>query len=147
MRAPPEPHQPPAPPSVRLEQWASRLRALHDPQVRLAHLVESARSLPPLPATDRQDAHRVTGCLVRTWWIAHWHDGRCWFRTDSDAMTLKCLAGAIAEIASGGTPSEIATLEFGVFESLGLLRQLAENRQKTIRSLMNATRDFAALHS
>jgi sulfur transfer protein SufE len=62
-------------------------------------------------------------------------------------MTLKCLAGAIAEIASGGTPSEIATLEFGVFESLGLLRQLAENRQKTIRSLMNATRDFAALHS
>ena len=58
-------------------------------------------------------------------------------------MTLKCLAGAIAGLASGGTPDEIVALDFSPFESLGLLRQLAENRQRTIRGLITATREFA----
>jgi sulfur transfer protein SufE len=58
-------------------------------------------------------------------------------------MTLKSLAGAIAELASGGTPDEIAALDFSAFDSLGLLKQLAENRQKTIRNLMTATKTFA----
>jgi cysteine desulfuration protein SufE len=133
----------PLAPSLRLAHWSSRLAALNDPQVRLAQLVETARLLPPLPSIDRQEAHRVPGCLVRTWWIAEWREGRCWFRTDSDAMTLKCLAGAIAELASGGTPDEIAALDFSPFESLGLLKQLAENRQKTIRNLMNSVHEFA----
>jgi cysteine desulfuration protein SufE len=133
----------PMPPSLRLAHWSARLAAFNDPQTRLAHLVESARLSPPLPAAARQEAHRVAGCLVRTWWIAEWRDGRCWFRTDSDAMTLKCLAGAIAELASGGTPNEIAALDFSAFDSLGLLKQLAENRQKTLRNLMAATHTFA----
>jgi cysteine desulfuration protein SufE len=119
------------------------LATLSDPQSRLAHLVEAARRQPALPAADRLETHRVQGCLVRTWWIASWQDGRCWFRTDSDAMTLKCLAGAIAELASGGTPDEILALDFSPFDSLGLLRQLAENRQRTLRNLMSATQDFA----
>lgn len=144
------PHAPPAAsgptppsPSQRLAEWSSQLAALKDPQARLAHLVEAARGIPRLPDEDRLEAHRVPGCLVRTWWIAQWRDGRCWFRTDSDAMTLKCLAGAIAGLASGGTPDEIAALDFSPFESLGLLRQLAENRQRTIRSLIASTREFA----
>jgi sulfur transfer protein SufE len=58
-------------------------------------------------------------------------------------MTLKCLAGAIAELASGGTPDEIAALDFSAFDSLGLLKQLAENRQKTLRNLMTAAQTFA----
>jgi cysteine desulfuration protein SufE len=131
------------PPTLRLAHWSARLAALNDPQTRLAHLVEAARLKPPLPATDRQEVHRVAGCLVRTWWIAQWRDGRCWFQTDSDAMTLKSLAGAIAELASGGTPDEIAALDFSAFDSLGLLKQLAENRQKTIRNLITATKTFA----
>lgn len=90
MAAPTEP----LPPILRLAHWSARLAALNDPQTRLAHLVEAARLKPPLPATDRQEVHRVAGCLVRTWWIAQWYDQRCWFQTDSDAMTLKSLAGA-----------------------------------------------------
>lgn len=133
----------PLPPCLRLARWSSRLAALKDPQIRLAQLVETARLQSPLPAIDRQEAHRVQGCLVRTWWIAEWRQGRCWFRTDSDAMTLKCLAGAIAELATGGTPNEIAGLDFSPFESLGLLKQLAENRQRTIRNLMNSVHEFA----
>lgn len=133
----------PPSPSQRMAEWSSSLTAFSDPQARLAHLVEAARGIPPLPAEDRLEAHRVPGCLVRTWWIAERRDGRCWFRTDSDAMTLKCLAGAIAGLASGGTPDEIAALDFSPFESLGLLRQLAENRQRTIRGLIAATREFA----
>ncbi|MEN9545812.1 MAG: Cysteine desulfuration protein SufE [Verrucomicrobiota bacterium] len=159
MAAPTAPQSPPAappdsipaelgplealPPGLRLARWSSHLAALTDPQVRLAQLVETARLRPPLPTLDRQETHRVPGCLVRTWWIAEWHEGRCWFRTDSDAMTLKCLAGAIAELASGGTPAEIAALDFSPFDSLGLLKQLAENRQRTIRNLMNSVHEFA----
>lgn len=137
------PSGPPETPALRMARWSSRLATLSDPQSRLAHLVEAARQRPALPAADRLETHRVPGCLVRTWWIASWQDGRCWFRTDSDAITLKCLAGAIAELASGGAPDEILALDFSPFDSLGLLRQLAENRQRTLRNLMSATKDFA----
>jgi cysteine desulfuration protein SufE len=118
------PTDPMLPPSLRLAHWSARLAALNDPQTRLAHLVEAARLSPPLPAADRQETHRVAGCLVRTWWIAEWRDGRCWFRTDSDAMTLKCLAGAIAEVASGGNPDEIAALDAEAAEVLASIREL-----------------------
>ncbi len=119
------------------------LAALKDPQARLSWLVEWARRQPALPAELRLDCHRVAGCQVRVWWIAELRDGRCWFRTDSDAVTLKALAGFLGHYYNGRRPSEIVTGPRSPLERLGLYRQLAESRQATLHRIEDQIHTWA----
>jgi cysteine desulfuration protein SufE len=143
-----EPHlaePPPAEtPAHRVQRLAAHLASIRDPQSRFAWLVELARKRRPLETNLRLDAHRISGCMVRSWWIAEFANGRCRFSTDSDAVTLKAVLGAVADICTGGTPAEIVALDFDFLNSLGVLRQLAENRQATILRVIASMKEFAA---
>ena len=119
------------------------LSALRDPQARLSWLVEWARHQPSLPVELRQDRHRVEGCQVRIWWIAELRGGRCGFRTDSDAVTLKALAGFLAHHYSGRLPSEIVAGPRSSLERLGLYRQLAESRRATLQRIEDQVHAWA----
>ena len=130
--------------AAKQEGLLTALARLRDPQARFAWAVEQARKRPPLPEDLRLDAHRVTGCQVRLWFVSEFHDGRCWFRTDSDAVTLKAMTGLLCELASGAAPAEIARLDFAFLDQLGLLRQLAENRRATVLRVAEQLRAFAA---
>jgi len=118
--------------------------AVRDPQQRLARLVELAKARPLLPDTLKLDAHQVEGCQVRIWFVPEFRDGRCWFQTDSDAVTLKALVGLLCEIYSGRTPTEIAAHEQTFLEELAVLKQLAESRRATVLRVAQMIRDFAA---
>lgn len=131
-------------PAHRLQHLATHLASIRDPQSRFAWLVELARKRPPLETGRRTDTHRISGCMVRSWWIAEFAHGRCRFSTDSDAVTLKAVLGAVADICTGGTPAEIVALDFDFLSSMGVLRQLAENRQATILRVIASMKEFAA---
>ncbi len=131
-------------PVLRLERLAAHLASIRDPQSRFAWLVELARKRSPLEADRRTEAHRISGCMVRSWWIAELANGRCRFSTDSDAVTLKAVLGAVADICTGGTPAEIVALDFDFLNSTGVLRQFAENRQATILRVIASVKEFAA---
>jgi cysteine desulfuration protein SufE len=117
--------------------------ALRDPQARLAWLVERARRRPMLPESLRIEAHRVEGCVVRLWWVPEFRDGRCWFRMDSDAASLKAVIGLLCDFYSGAAPEEIVACPPDFLERLGLLRQLAENRRATVGRIAGAIQQFA----
>jgi cysteine desulfuration protein SufE len=119
------------------------LRAVRDPQARLQLAVELARQRPPLPDSLRTDAHRVPGCQVRLWLWAEIRDGRCWFATDSDAVSLKALVGLLCDLHSGRRPEEIGDQPAAALESLGLLRQLAESRRATLLRVADLIRAYA----
>ena len=110
----------------------SALRAIRDPQARFQWLVERARTRPPLPAEGRRDECRVTGCQVRLWWVQTERDGRRWFASDSDAVTLKALTGLLAECYSGEELEVLRREPVRFLEESGLLRQLAESRRATV---------------
>jgi cysteine desulfuration protein SufE len=140
---------PPPPPSddPALAELLAPYRRLRDPQARLSLAVEQARRRAPLPDAQRLDAHLVPGCLVRLWLVATWRDGRCWFATDSDAVTLKALTGLLAEAASGRPTAAARTLSPAFLEELGLLRLVAESRRATVLRTAGLMRDFAAGHA
>lgn len=127
------------------EQAAEAVLArLRDPQSRFAWLVERMRERPHLPDAFRLDDYRVSGCLVRLWFVPEFREGRCWFRTDSDAVTLRAITGFWCDIASGATPAELRDWNPQFLERLGVLRQLAENRQATVLRVGGQIREFAA---
>lgn len=108
------------------------LRTLRDPQARFQWLVDRARTRPMLPDSLRTDGHRVPGCQVRLWWIAEERDGRLWFASDSDAVTLKAITGLLADCYGGETAEGVKADPPRFLEDLGLLRLLAESRRATI---------------
>jgi len=122
------------------------LMRLRDPQSRFAWLVERARERPHLADDLRLDAHRVTGCQVRLWWIPEFRGGRCWFQSDSDAVTLRALTGMWCDLTSGASPSELAAWNPDFAVRLGLMRQMAENRQATVLRVAAMIRDYGAAH-
>ncbi|MEN9677429.1 MAG: Cysteine desulfuration protein SufE [Verrucomicrobiota bacterium] len=137
----------PAVPETLAEREAAlvaTLMRLRDPQSRFAWLVERARERPHLSDDLRLDAHRVTGCQVRLWWIPGFRGGRCWFQSDSDAVTLRALTGMWCDLACGASPAELAEWNPDFAVRLGLMRQMAESRQATVLRVAAMIRDYGA---
>ena len=135
--------------SALLEHQHQRLAPLlqiGDPQQRLARLVEGARHLAPLEAVLRIEGSRVEGCLVRVWFVPELRGGKCFFHCDSDAVSLKALGGLLCELYSGHAPEEISATNTGLLKHLGILHQLAENRQRTLARIEEKIRHFAREH-
>ena len=132
--------------SLRQQQLLAPLRALRDPQSRLAWSVAQAQHRLPLPDDLRLDQFRVEGCLVRIWLVPEFANGVCTFRTDSDAVSLKALSGLLCDYYSGDSPEGIVRHPPEFLQQLGLLRHLAENRRATVVRIGEKIRDFAMMH-
>jgi TatD DNase family protein len=128
---------------ARLADFSATLGALRHPQQRLGKLVDLARVRPPMPEALRRDEHLVPGCQVRLWFVREFHDGRCRFQTDSDAVTLKALTGLFCDLANDLPPEEVARFSADVLEDLGILKQLAESRRATVLRVAESMREFA----
>ena len=80
---------------------------------------------------------------MRLWFVPEFRERRCWFRADSDAVTLKAMVGLLCELNDGATPAEILSAGPVPLDRLGLLRQLAENRRATVLRVAERIREFA----
>lgn len=137
-------------PSLTTHAFAERHQTLRaallqrrDPQERLAWVVDQARTRPPFPAQLRTADRLVPGCAARLWLVAERENDRCRFRCDSDSAILKAAAGLLCDLYTGLTAAEIAGEEPAFLQETGLLHQFTENRQRTIRRVREAIRDFA----
>jgi cysteine desulfuration protein SufE len=128
------------------QQRLAELFQIGDPQQRLAHVIHYAAKQPTLETAYRIEGNRVEGCLVRVWFVPEFQGGKCFFRCDSDAVSLKALGGLLCDLYSGHTPEEIGATNLGVLKHTGLLPQLAENRQRTLARLEEKIRRFAQEH-
>ena len=133
--------------AARRAELVATLEAIRDPQARLGWVVERARSRPRLPPERLREEDLVPGCRVRIWWRARFENGRCRFEADSDAVTLKAMAGLIADLCDGASQAEVAQADFDFLERLGLLRQLAESRQATVLRIVELARGFGLQNS
>jgi len=117
---------------------------LRTAQDRLAWLVEQARQRPLLPAELRTDDRRVEGCLSKLWFVPEFREGRCWFRTESDSLIVKAVAGVLADFFNGQTADAILAHPAGLVARLGIQQHLTTNRRAGLARVEEKVRDFAA---
>ena len=122
------------------------LAPLRTTQDRLAWLVAQAQQRPLLPAELRTDDRRVEGCLSKLWFVAEFRDGRCGFRTESDSLIVKAVAGVLADFFSGETAADILAHPAGLLTRLGIQQHLTTNRRAGLARLEEKIRAFAAGH-
>lgn len=125
----------------------AELAPLRDPQARFAWLVERARQRPLLPAEFRTDAHRIPGCLARLWFVPEFREGRCHFRSESDSLVVKSIAGLLCDFYSDHTPEEIAAHPPDFLASVGISQHLTPNRRHALGRIWERIRDFALAHA
>jgi cysteine desulfuration protein SufE len=137
-----------APLAQRYQTLDVQLRAMPDPQQRFMACVDHARQRPWLPDPLKTSANRVEGCQVRIWFVAHLlENGRCEFLLDSDAITLKAVAGLLCDLYTGALPEEIVANPPLFLDDLRLTQSLAENRRRTVERIAEGIQAFARQHT
>ncbi len=131
-------------PDENLHRLAADLGAFEDPQERLAFVVDRVRRVPPLPAADRIDAHRVPGCVSVVWLTGREEAGRWIFRADADSPVVRGLLLLLCEVYSGADTTAIAGCGRDPLAELGLLRDLSPTRRNGLTSARERIRNLAA---
>ncbi|KAK9837492.1 hypothetical protein WJX81_006535 [Elliptochloris bilobata] len=104
-----------------LQDVSSELRAAGGARERTRLLLQYARALPRLPASERTMANRVMGCTSQVWVTAEL-DGRGCVRlgADSDSELTRGLAAVLVRCLSGLTPEEVLQVPLEALEGAGL---------------------------
>jgi cysteine desulfuration protein SufE len=131
----------------KLQQLVDDLSVIDDPQERLAFVVDRAKKIPPLPAGERTDAHRVPGCVSIVWLVPELRNGRCHFRSDAESPLVRGLVALVCEFFSGFTPTEILAADLDPVDALGLARNLSPTRRNGLAAVRAAIRAFAQQHA
>lgn len=116
---------------------------IEDSQERLGAVVDKAKRLPPLPAADKTEQNRVTGCISQVWVIGEARAGHCFFRCDADGPLVKGLVAFLCEFYSGATPTEITASTADPIESLDLVRNLSPTRVNGLAAVRARIRELA----
>ena len=116
---------------------------IEDSQERLAAVIDRAKRLPPLPAEEKTEQTRVTGCISQVWVLGESRAGGIHFRCDADGPLVKGLVAFVCDFFSGGTHAEIAASTADPLAALGLTRNLSPTRINGLTAVRARIRELA----
>jgi cysteine desulfuration protein SufE len=127
----------------KLQQLTDDLSVFEDPQERLGAIVDRAKRVPPLPASERTEANRVRGCVSVVWLMADLREGRGYFRGDAESPVVRGLVVCLCDFFSGAPIDEIAASDLEPLEALDVIRNLSPTRRNGLAAVRKAIREFA----
>lgn len=125
------------------QQLIEDLSIIEDPDERFALLIDEARKRPPLPDEYKTDEFLVRGCQSQLWIVPEFRDGLCYFKTDSDAVITKGIAGLLTDFYSGNPPHEILQVGPEFLSEVGITQHLSPNRRNGLTGVWERIRSFA----
>ena len=118
-----------------LDDWEDKYR----------FVIELGRELPELPASERNEANRVHGCVSQVWVVTDADDaGIITFRGDSDAHIVRGLVAIMLTALSGHGPDEIVAFDAeSLFQRMGLDTHLTPQRSNGLRAMVKRMKSEA----
>lgn len=122
-----------------------------DDRERIQQLEEWGRTLPELPEEQRIEANKVHGCQSQVWLVAETSDDAnpiVTFLANSDAGIVNAMIYLLRALLSGKPASEILEIDVrGVFEKIGLERQIGVQRKNGLNAMYQRIRSIARRRS
>lgn len=137
---------------MNVDDLAETFELLGDWEERYRYLIELGRKLAPMPETEKDEAHKVRGCMSQVW-LAHSLNPptapgippTLEFRGDSDAHIVRGLIALLLGLNSGRTPQQVLDLDIAsVFARLGLEEHISMNRRNGFYAMVERIRQIAA---
>ncbi len=110
------------------------------------YLIELGNHLKDLDPADKNDQNLIKGCQSRVWLVADYHDGKIFFRGESDAVIVKGLVALLLRVVSGRTPSELIENDLHFIDDLGLRQHLSPTRSNGLLSMVKQIRLYAVAY-
>ncbi|QDH13085.1 SufE family protein [Formicincola oecophyllae] len=107
---------------------------------RYQYIIELGRTLPALPETFRNDAHRVPGCQSQVWLEIVEQDGAFFIGGASDAAIVQGLVALLLRVYSGRSAAEIEATKPDFLNRLGLVQALSSNRGNGVLAMAEVIR-------
>lgn len=107
------------------------------------YIIELGKRLPELENKHKLDENRVRGCQSTVWLVADYHDGRIFYKADSDAVIVKGLISLLIRVLSGQAPDEIIPAKLDFIQRIGLSTHLAQTRSNGLLAMVKQMKNFA----
>jgi cysteine desulfuration protein SufE len=110
---------------------------------RYQYLIDLGRKLPPLPAAQRTEEHRLLGCQSMVWIVADGDADRLDFTAASDSTIVSGLGYLALRVYSGRGAQEILDTPPDYIAAVGLSRHLSPTRSNGLDALLEFIRTQA----
>ena len=117
--------------------------AFDDWMDKVAFLIDSRNSLPPLEEKYKTESNLIEGCQSRVWLQADYKDGKIIFKGESDAVIVKGIVSLLINIMSDHTPQEILDTDLYFIEKIGLKEHLSPTRSNGLVAMVKQMRMYA----
>ncbi len=134
-------------------EFQDRLSGLHDTfdllddwELRLQHVIDLGKDLPPLKPEERTEATRVLGCASRVWLVIDKAPtGRLRFRAESDAFIVRGLIAILMELLDGLPFEDVRAFDVrATLSALNLADNLGSQRTNGLLSMVARLKKAAA---
>src|SRR6187549_3151799 len=88
------------------------------------YIIDLGKKLPPLEDQYKIDENRVRGCQSTVWLVADYHDGKIFYKAESDAVIVKGLISMLIRVLSGHSPEEIMQAKLDFISQIGMTTHL-----------------------
>lgn len=130
-----------------IDNIISDFEFLDDWEDRYRYVIDLGRDLSPYPDEDRDDAHKVQGCVSQVWLKTIREDGDdpvISFLGDSDAHIVRGLVALVLALYSGRKATDILSLDpDALLTKLGLNEHLTPQRSNGLRAMITRIRTEA----
>jgi cysteine desulfuration protein SufE len=107
------------------------------------YIIDLGKKLPPLDDKYKMDENRVRGCQSTVWLVADCHDGKVFFKAESDAVIVKGLISMLIRVLSGHRPDEIVEAKLNFIQQIGMTAHLAQTRSNGLLAMVRQMKHFA----
>lgn len=107
------------------------------------YIIDLGKKLAPLDDQYKKDENKVRGCQSTVWLVADYHDGRIYYKAESDAVIVKGLISMLIRVLSGQTPDAIVNAKLDFIREIGMMSHLAQTRSNGLLSMVKQMKNYA----
>ncbi|MBQ9864260.1 MAG: SufE family protein [Bacteroidales bacterium] len=112
-----------------------------------AYIIELGKDCPVIDEKDKTESNLIKGCQSRVWLSCDHHDGRLWFKADSDAVITKGIISLLIRVLDGQTPADILAADLHFIDVIGLKEHLSPTRSNGLTSMVKQIKMYALAFS
>jgi len=107
------------------------------------YIIDLGKKLPALEDRHKLDENRVRGCQSTVWLVADHHDGRVFYKAESDAVIVKGLISMLIRVLSGQAAEDIIQAKLDFIRDIGMTTHLAQTRSNGLLAMVRQMKNYA----
>lgn len=112
-----------------------------------AYIIDLGKECPAIDEKDKTESNIIKGCQSRVWLSCEHHDGKIFFKADSDAVITKGIISLLIRVYSGQAPKDILENEPVFIDQIGLKEHLSPTRSNGLTSMLKQIKMYALAFS